>query len=349
MFISDLTNDQLIMLIAAATGGALISSVVVVWYLIRAGIKRRKNRMAQDGKETMSDAETAASSPKQIPEANATPARPRTYPASARETAVSSAIDPPVDLSARLGLSPSPEPPATARPTTTTTSSPSGGGEMPLETEEIFRLWRDVQSGQLVIEVAGKRYRRLSEVSDKAIGEHILQVTAHLLHFTNGLILAREGIKSLAVPLLKPLGSLPLSLTATASPIEAPVAEPPSLSPPPAQMAGGFPQNEYLPPPGPVPAAKQGPGLAGPSGSNQTPATGASSFGLNLAEEINEIVQARLAASPLAATTTIQVSADPSGGISIVVNGRRFQTPEEIVDPDVKALVKGSIRAWEES
>ena len=59
---------------------------------------------------------------------------------------------------------------------------------------------------------------------------------------------------------------------------------------------------------------------------------------LNLAEEINRIVQARLLVSPLAATTDIEITDDLSGGIRIRVNGVPYASPDDVPDPDVKAL-----------
>ena len=81
------------------------------------------------------------------------------------------------------------------------------------------------------------------------------------------------------------------------------------------------------------------------SSSEATPAV--SPF--NLAGEINEIVQTRLKVSPLAATTIIEILSDPNGGIRIKVNGQVYSSPDDIPDPDVKTLIKDSIKEWERS
>jgi hypothetical protein len=70
---------------------------------------------------------------------------------------------------------------------------------------------------------------------------------------------------------------------------------------------------------------------------------------LNLAEEINRIVQARLLVSPLAATTDIEITDDLSGGIRIKVNGVPYPSPDDVPDPDARALIKASIKQWERS
>jgi hypothetical protein len=70
---------------------------------------------------------------------------------------------------------------------------------------------------------------------------------------------------------------------------------------------------------------------------------------LNLAKEINTIVQARLTYSPLAQTSRVEVISAMDGGIRINVNGTFYETPDEITDPEVKTLIKESIKQWERS
>ena len=70
---------------------------------------------------------------------------------------------------------------------------------------------------------------------------------------------------------------------------------------------------------------------------------------LNLAGQINEIAQARLRYSPLAATTKLEITSDPGGGILINVNGAIYHGPDDIPHPEVKELIKASIKEWEKS
>jgi hypothetical protein len=71
--------------------------------------------------------------------------------------------------------------------------------------------------------------------------------------------------------------------------------------------------------------------------------------GLNLAAEINEIVQARLRHSPLAENNRVEISSDLGGGIRINVNGRIYSSPDEVPDQQIKELIQASIREWERS
>ena len=91
--------------------------------------------------------------------------------------------------------------------------------------------------------------------------------------------------------------------------------------------------------PAPPPPKK---GLFGRS----TPAPASNIPGLNLAEEINEIVQARLRYSSLA-YNRIEITADPRGGIRIQVNNKFYGSPDEIEEGEVKELIKASIKEWE--
>lgn len=70
---------------------------------------------------------------------------------------------------------------------------------------------------------------------------------------------------------------------------------------------------------------------------------------LNLAEQINTIAQTRLRYSPLAATTKLEITSDPGGGILINVNGTFYRGPDDIPQPEVKELIKASIQEWEKS
>ena len=70
-------------------------------------------------------------------------------------------------------------------------------------------------------------------------------------------------------------------------------------------------------------------------------------LGLNLAEEINDIVQTRLRYSPLAENNRIEITSDDHGGIRIEVNRQFYSSPDEVPDPDIKELIKAAIKEWE--
>lgn len=238
----------------------------------------------------------------------------------------------PVDLAARLTPSPIDSPPPV--PAT--------------EPVELLRLLRDPQSGQFIIEVAGQRYTKLASVTDKKVGQYILRLTAHLLAFTNGVIITDAGMKSVYNP--KGLKEVPMPIGPSPTPAPQPPVPPqkaesdraePSSSPKPLPQAEP-PSSSSLQPPIPPP---QPSGLLGRVA--QPPPPPPSLPGLNLAEEINDIVQARLRYSPLAANTVIEITSDYQGGIRIEVNNQFYNSPDDVPDPDVKELIKASIKEWE--
>ncbi len=205
---------------------------------------------------------------------------------------------------------------------------------------ELLRLLQDEQ-GHLIVEVADKRYRKLADITDKKVGQYILRLTAHLLAFTNGMIVTDAGMKSLSAPkvgqtpeaILSPQKSLSSTLTV---PQTTPEAEAEFLA---SLRTQSSPQT---PPP------KQKRGMFGFGTSEPTPSP-SPTMGFNLAEEINDIVQNRLRYSPLATTTQIEIMADPGGGIQIRLNQDFYNSPDDVSDQAARELIKESIKEWERS
>jgi hypothetical protein len=184
---------------------------------------------------------------------------------------------------------------------------PSGKIEM-AEPIEMMRLLRHPETGRLVVQVGEQRYKKLAEIQDKQIGQYILELTAHLLAFTSGMLATVVGVKSVGIP---KVGQLPMFPT---------VAKPPPI------RDTALPDILIIP--------KQ----------DVSPLTG-----FSLAGEINEIVQNRLAYSPLAKTTRVEVTTGRDGGIKITVNGHAYSSPDEIPNSDTRHLIKEAIKEWERS
>jgi hypothetical protein len=221
------------------------------------------------------------------------------------------------------------------------------------EPVELLRLLRDSQSGQLIVEIAGWRYTKLADIADKEIGQYILKLAAHLLAFTNGMIATEAGLKTLQAP---KMGETPLPpvTPAPAEPQPHPPAPPAPVQPTPAEpVPPTSPEVEMAflaslrAKPAPEPPQPQRRGLFGRS----KPAAVAEPLlpPLNLAGQINEIAQARLRYSPLAGATKLEITSDSGGGILINVNGMVYHGPDEIPQPEVKELIKASIKDWEKS
>lgn len=262
-------------------------------------------------------------------------------------------------LSARIGnraaaapIAPAkPDQPELARippaPPITMPTSPTPAAAPADPPVELLRLLRDPQSGQLIVEIAGRRYTKLADIADKEIGQYILKLAAYLLAFTNGMIVTEAGVKSLQVPKLGPVPLPPV----TAAPVSPP-ARPQAtqfesvLTPKTApQVEAAF--LASLRQPAALPEPPQRRGLFGrpKPAQNDEPLLPP----LNLAEQINKIAQAKLMASPLAYTTKLEITSDLHGGICIKVNGTPYPSPDDVPNPEVRELIKESIRVWEKS
>ncbi|MCK6625810.1 MAG: hypothetical protein L6R45_11620 [Anaerolineae bacterium] len=260
-------------------------------------------------------------------------------------------------LSARLGQQTRPAAlpslPAVSQPSPVPANPPATRVNPPIspaEPVELLRLLRDPQTGQLMVEIAGRRYTRLAEIADKKVGHYILTLAAHLLAFTNGMVATEAGLKALPAP---KVGAVPMPLATpgpTTPPLAAPTppasASPGFVPPPPPEVEAAFLASLRAQPTKPEPPQPQRRGLfnrAKPAPEETLLPT------LNLAEQINTIAQTRLRYSPLAATIKLEITSDPGGGILINVNGAFYHGPDDIPQPEVKELIKASIQEWEKS
>lgn len=67
---------------------------------------------------------------------------------------------------------------------------------------------------------------------------------------------------------------------------------------------------------------------------------------LSLARQIDRILQKRLAGTPLAARG-IRIRDLLSGGVEFIVDGKSYNMVDEIPDPQVQAVIRAAISAWE--
>lgn len=286
-----LNNGSIIFLLGITMCGALLFGLVLVWAVAK---RRQKNQPP-----------AADISPQENVEADVPP-----------PTAVPDAVN----LSLLSNTPPGKVENSLPTPAPTPNPPPIPANEPSSHPEELLRLLRQPHTDQLILEVGGQRYTKLTDVVDKKIGQFILKLTAHLLAFTNGVILTPNGIKNLGAPLT---GQLPLL----------PVDNPPR------------PAATPLPPPTPPPVLPSQPRNRGFLGRNRTPAEPAPT--LNLADEINDIVQAKLLDSPLARDNRIDITSDHSGGIRITVNGQYYATLDDVQNPEIRRLIQESIKEWE--
>jgi len=213
------------------------------------------------------------------------------------------------------------------------------------EEGEVLRLASDPDRHDFCVQVADRSYRRLADVADQAVGQHILEGITRLLQFSNGMVATDDGIGMVPLPSLSAAVATPLPLPPAPPATEAPTSPPesPSLAPLSEQerflreLMSAAPPNEPVQPPSLISSLR---GTWKKPSSDSSPA-------LNLVTEINRIFQSKLGVSPLA-NTDAEVQAGPDGGVRIRVGTVFYDSPNDVPDARLRELLKLSIAEWEQ-
>jgi hypothetical protein len=67
---------------------------------------------------------------------------------------------------------------------------------------------------------------------------------------------------------------------------------------------------------------------------------------ISVADEIEELLQYRLALNPDLARRSIHVRPSFGGGVRIVVDDTSYESVEEVPEPDVREFIQATIREW---
>ncbi len=219
---------------------------------------------------------------------------------------------------------------------------------------EILRLVSDPDRHDFCVQVAGRSYRRLSDVADHAVGQRILEGITRLLQFSNGVVATDGGIGVVPLPALSTAVAPPPPPPPAAPVPRAPsAAEAPKSSPEPPLPGSPNEQERFLRDlmgAGPTSAPQepvQPPSLMSSLRGTWKKSTPGSSPALNLVAEINRIFQGKLGASPLA-NTDAEVEASPDGGVRIRVGTLYYNSPDDVPDARLRELLKLSIAEWEQ-
>ena len=248
-----------------------------------------------------------------------------------------------------------------------TVPSPFGMLAQARQPGEIMRLMSDPGQNEFCIHVLDRCYRRLVDVSDRAVGQHILEGISRLLQFSHGMLATNDGFGTVSVPSLRAEAYTPLP-------------EPPGLSPPlsPSTVTATSPSEPILgarPPVSASPEASVGASLSEqerflkelqsqmpsqPRAPVERPTLmgslrrmrdkpGVESLpSLDLAGEIDRIFQSKLVASGMA-TTDARVESNPDGSVRIRVGTAYYNSPNDVPDPIVREMLKLAIAEWERS
>ncbi len=238
-----------------------------------------------------------------------------------------------------------PSPTEPPRPTPSPMPSPTASEK----TVELLRVLMVENTRQIIVEVDGVRYKNLQAVVSRTIGQRILESAAALLNFTRGIIATADGTKSIPIPTVE---ITPWQTEQPNTPVEAA----------PAAAASGAVSADVLAqrqkfleeldmqarsarqPVSPEPAQttpRWGLGRRKAQEKKEEPVIAP----FNLAEQIDEILQAKLLAQGIA--TEMKIHSVPGGGIRIQVGREYFDTVDAVTDSAAQALIQAAISEWE--
>lgn len=188
-------------------------------------------------------------------------------------------------------------------------AAPSGPPRVPDgDTVEVFRVLRDLADGSLIVEIEGQRYSRLTDITDGQVGRRFVANARALAHFAM---------------LLK--GPPP-----PAPPPQAPAPPPPASEKSMAAM-----------PPAPPRVGRTATQMAKEAQSDEQPATQ-----INLADQIEELLQYRLTMHPTLALRSIHVRPSFGGGVRIVVDNTSYDSVDKVPEEEIRGFIQATISEW---
>jgi hypothetical protein len=193
-------------------------------------------------------------------------------------------------------------------------------GVQPRDSVEVLRVWRDLSDGMLIVEIDGKQFRSLNDLRSAELERRFLNVV--------------RDLNALSTPGYR---ADPPPAAIDPAPQNAPAAPPPA-----AKEAGA----DAMPPSlSPGSMFRQMRRVA----MGQKPEPVEIKPTLSIAEQIEELLQARLAELPAHLDRAIHVRPSLHGGVQIEVDGRYYEGIGEVEDDEVRNLLIDIVREWEQS
>ncbi len=192
---------------------------------------------------------------------------------------------------------------------------------------EIMRVLRIPPMGKLVVAYKDKRYTAIEELSEQNVRQLLHAAIGELIIFAGGYQTLVDAGVAPALAAEKPK-TVSTQTTEAAQFLEKMEKEKDRIK-------------EDKPKPMPSLLANLRPRPA----RNEASATKM----LSLVEQVDAILQRHLLTDPELSDRTVHLVQDPSGGLIIEVDGKRFQRPREIDDPQIQIMIKRALKEWEAS
>ncbi|MAU01428.1 MAG: hypothetical protein CL608_30175 [Anaerolineaceae bacterium] len=191
---------------------------------------------------------------------------------------------------------------------------------------EIMRVLRVPPMGKLVISFNNQRYASIDEISEANVRQLFKTAIGELITFAGGY---QKLVDAGVAP---PVAALQ---AASAAAGEVDEAE--------AFVNKLEREKEELKSAGPKPS----PSLL--TNLRRRPATNEASANkmLSLVEQVDAILQRHLLADPELAERKIHLVQDANGGLIIDVDGKRYERPRDIENPQIQMMIKRALKEWE--
>ncbi len=179
---------------------------------------------------------------------------------------------------------------------------------------ELARLLR-APDGALIVEMDGRRYRARAEIAEAAVGRQLLAAANDLSRFLRGEPTTTAPASAPAPPPPVTLPARPAVVITAQQAAQTPLVKP-SMNP--------FEQLRYL------------------REREKQPEVKIKSF----LEEIDEVLQAKIADTPLIARG-VKVTTGPNGAALFWLDDHSYERPDDLPDPEARAVVQAAVREWE--
>jgi hypothetical protein len=246
--------------------------------------------------------------------------------------------------------------------------APVQRAEAPAHPGEVMRVIRDERTGRVLVEVDGKRYAHIREITDAQVGRSVLWAIADLVGFTGGMATNPQAIRSIVQaqpappqkPVQQPRPTAPAPVPASDPMVSsgsvldrleaasAPEPEPPALGPAPTPRARPSYELSVLPP---EEKPRRGYSLVNyfRQGFEKSAPTAPMPSPTSFIDEIEEILQAHIRRLPSPLPVEVHVRTASDGSLQIEIGVDAYSSAEEVPDPQIRQLIQGAVSEWEKS
>lgn len=185
-------------------------------------------------------------------------------------------------------------------------------GEIPVDSVEVMRVWRDVSDGSLIIQMGETLFQTVPEMGHRGMAKRFINLVKDLAR------MAQAGAQAAGLP--------PPNFDVTSAVI--------------SQQGAWAAKRSTLDSSPAAQPMKMEVGVAEIRNANE-------GGGGGIADQIEELLQFRLGQTPIFQRRSIHVRPNFDGSLRIQVDGRFYEHVDDVVDVDVREFLQGVIREWE--